>query len=80
MNDLLKESSFKDVMADLLRPELEAEGMRRFAQTALESRFGPLTADMQAALNKADEATLQALAEHLSTDSLAEMRARLGLR
>jgi len=94
--DILKESSFKDVMADLLRPELEAqlrpeleaqlrpeleaEGMRKFAQAALEARFGPLEADIQAALNTADEATLKALAAHISTDSLEEMRARLGLK
>ena len=88
MNDLLKESSFKDVMADLLRPELEAqlrpelkaEGMREVINATLESRFGPLPEDMQAALRAADETTLKALAAHLTTDSLAEMRTRLGLK
>jgi hypothetical protein len=34
---------------------------------------------MQAALNTADATTLKALVPHISTDSLEETRARLGL-
>jgi predicted transposase YdaD len=57
----------------------KAEGMRQMARVALEGRFAPLTADVLAALQTADEATLRDVVAHVASDSLEQMRARLGL-
>jgi hypothetical protein len=83
MNDLWRESSFTSIVEELMRPEWEAqgrtEGMRDTLRGVLESRFATLPADLLAALNAADEATLRALTPTISTGSLDEVRARLGL-
>lgn len=87
MEDLLRESSFVDVVADLLRPEIKAEGraegMRemahRMVQRALESKFGALSDDLLAALNTADQETLEDIVSHISADTLEQARARLKL-
>jgi len=52
---------------------------RRMARIALEGRFGPLSDDLLAALQKADEATLRELVGHVSTETPEQVRARLGL-
>lgn len=87
IEDLLRESSFVDVVADLLRPEIKAEGraegMRemahRMVQRALESKFGALSDDLLAALNTADQETLEDIVSHISADTLEQARARLKL-
>ena len=55
------------------------EGERDFALVALEGRFGPLSEDVRAAVAAADEAVLRELVARLTTDSLEQLRARLGL-
>lgn len=57
----------------------EAKGLREAARAVLEGRFGTLDADTLAALSAADDATLKALLPHLGTDTLAQVRERLGL-
>ncbi len=61
----------------------EAKGMRemahRMARRALENKFGALSADMLAALNTADQETLEDIVAHISADTLEQARARLKL-
>jgi hypothetical protein len=58
----------------------EAKGLREGARLSLEDRFGgALSAEVQRALDQADEATLKAVLAHIATDSLEQLRARLGL-
>jgi hypothetical protein len=64
---------------NMMIAEAEARGERKIIQQVLESRFGPLPQDMQAALKAADSAALSALSAGLATESLAQLRARLGL-
>jgi len=71
LGDLWKESS--------LAGALREEAMGQMLQVVLESRFGPLSDDIVAALRTTDEATLRAIGEHIMTDSLEQVRARLGL-
>lgn len=83
MEEIWKESTFLEVAADILRPQLEAEGerkmARRMARVALEGRFGPVSDDVLAAIQVAEEAALETIVAHSSTDTLEQMRARLGL-
>lgn len=55
------------------------EGARMIVQDALAARFGALPADLTAAPHQADEATLRTLILHLSSESLVQIRQRLGL-
>lgn len=75
IDDLLEDNSLVQVM---IERGIE-RGERRMAQTVLEARFGALSDDLVAALSAANEATLRALAAHIGTDSLADIRALLGL-
>ena len=84
INDLRKESS---VVADWLdegrvegRTEGRAEGMRASAQLAVQGRFGPLDETLREAIGRADEAALAAVLIHIATDTLEQVRGRLGLR
>ncbi|HEU5366936.1 MAG TPA: hypothetical protein VFU69_00665, partial [Ktedonobacterales bacterium] len=52
---------------------------RELAQAALEGRFQTLSDDILQALGTADEATLKAIVAHVSSDTLEQVRARLGL-
>jgi len=61
------------------KEEGRVEGERKLAQVALEGRFGPLTTDLVTALQTADEATLLAVVAHVSSDTLEQIRGRLGL-
>ena len=87
IRDILRESSFAAIMRDEGKQEGiqegkqegRQEGQRELAHMALESRFGPLTADVLAALRTADEATLLAVVLHLATDNVEQVRQRLGL-
>jgi hypothetical protein len=71
IDDLLKDDSVAQILIE--------EGERRMAQVALEGRFGTVSEDLLTALRTADEATLRALVSHVATDSLEQVRARLGL-
>jgi hypothetical protein len=75
LGDLWKESSLAGALEDRWREE----GMGQMLQVVLESRFGPLSNDIVAALRTADEATLRAIGEHIVTDTLEQVRGRLGL-
>ena len=57
----------------------ELLGMREVALRALAARFAPLPAEIEAALQTADKAHLLDVATHAGTDTLEEVRARLGL-
>ncbi len=72
MDEIIRQSS--------LAKEFLTEGERRMAPAALEGRFGPLSADMVAAIKNADEATLIQLVPQLSTLTLEQARALLGLQ
>lgn len=62
-----------------LAEEFREEGMRDILRSVLEGRHGPLSQDIVAALNAADAERLREIARHAGTDSLDELRARLGL-
>ena len=75
LQDIIRESSFAQ---DLIE-EGKVEGQRQMARLALQGRYGPLADELVAAVNAADDATLRALVEHLTTDTMSDVRARLGL-
>lgn len=76
IDDILKESSFTEVMRVLLAPEYA----RTHARIALEGRFGaPLDEQILAALDNAEEDVCEAILAHVSTDTLDDVRARLGI-
>ena len=83
MNDLWQESSFTDIVEEFRRPQWRAEDRaemaREMAREALAGRFGALSADLLAAVNAANETTLKAIVVQLTTISMDEVRARLGL-
>lgn len=57
----------------------EQRGEQRMAQRTLEGRFGTLSQDVLDALKLADEATLEAIVLHVTTDTIDQVRERLGL-
>jgi predicted transposase YdaD len=75
LQDIIRESTFAQ---DLIE-EGKVEGQRQMARLALQGRYGPLADELVAAVNAADDATLRALVEHLTTDTMSDVRARLGL-
>lgn len=75
IHDLLNESS----VADAFIEEGERRMARRMAQAALEGRFGRLSQEMQASVNAADELVLQEIVAHVATETLEQVRGRLGL-
>lgn len=75
LGDLWQESSLAGALEDLARER----AMGRMLQVVLEGRFGPLSEDIVATLNMADEATLWVIGAHAGTDTLEQVRARLGL-
>lgn len=75
IEDLWKESSLAEALAD----RFQERGMGRMAQVVLESRLGPLSDDILMALKTADEVTLEAIGMHVATDTIEQVRARLGL-
>lgn len=87
LSDLLRDStvmaaSFEEGKAEGNaegKAEGKAEEARRMAQGALEGRFGALSEELLAALGVADEPTLEAVAAHVATDTLEQMRGRFGL-
>ena len=79
IDDLIKESG----LADEWRAQGMAQGEQRATQEAariaLEGRFGPLSDDLLAAIQQADTAPLLDLLAHITTETLEQVRARLGL-
>jgi predicted transposase YdaD len=75
LQDIIRESTFAQ---DLIE-EGKVEGQREMARLALQGRYGPLADELVAAVNAADDATLRALVEHITTDAMSDVRARLGL-
>jgi predicted transposase YdaD len=57
----------------------EERGAQRMAQRALEGRFGTVPQDVLDALVQADETTLEAIVLHITTDTIEQVRERLGL-
>lgn len=57
----------------------EVKGMRALLQQVIEGRFGPLSQEMVNAINALDATQLSEVAPYAGTDSLEELRARLGL-
>jgi len=83
IEDLWKESSLGQALRDLAEERAhqqgKADGLRQATEVALEGRFGPLDADLRAALSTADQDTLLDLIAHVATATLPRTRARLGL-
>ncbi len=73
--DFMKESP----LYPILTKEARVDGEREMAQIALEGRFKTVSEDVLTALKSADEATLRAIVANISTDTLEQIRARLGL-
>lgn len=71
VEELLKESSVTEVIRTLVA--------RDWARAAMEEHFGPLDEDVIEALRDADEATCRDIVLHIATDTLDDVRARLGL-
>jgi len=95
IEDLWKESSLGQALRDLAEErahergkaeglqlgvqEGKADGLRQATMVALAGHFGPLAADLLAALSTADQDTLLDLIAHVATTTLPRTRARLGL-
>ncbi len=75
IDELVRQSS----LFEEAKLEGKLEGKREAIQLMLEARFGTLSADMLAALGAADDAALEGLARHAATETLEQIRARLGL-
>ncbi len=83
LDELLRESSFYDVVYEEGFVEGEARGETRGVldglRVVLESRFGALPEDVSAALAALEQPALMELLQHVATDTLEQVRARLGL-
>jgi predicted transposase YdaD len=91
IEDLFRESGLAEVLIEEGKQEGrqegrqegeekgKQEGARLMAQVALEGQFGPLGEELAAAVQRADVPTLQDMVAHLPTESLEQVRARLGL-
>lgn len=81
--DLFRESPlFQELMKEAVEEaaqRVRIQAKRELTQAALEGRFQTLSADILQALGTADEATLKAIVAHVSSDTLEQARARLGL-
>ncbi len=76
IEEIWNESSYADAVRDHARKEMA----QRMARVNLEGKFGTLSEDILAALKTADQTTLEAIGAHITTDTLEQVRARLGLR
>ena len=80
IDELLRESSLAELFIEEGIEEGERRMARRMTQAALEGRFGSLSAEIVAAIAAADEATLLDIVAHAATETLEQVRARLGLQ
>ena len=67
------------VMAESMAESMTKVKVAMFTKMVLVSHFGPLSADLSAAIDAASEETLLGLAEHIGTETLAQIRERLAL-
>lgn len=72
IEEIWEESSYSEAVQE----HTSKKTARRMARAALEKRFGPLSDDVLAAIQAADEATLE---EVVGSNTLEEARAHLGL-
>jgi hypothetical protein len=79
INELWKHSSTAQEFAAEKVAEGRAEARREDARLVLEERFKTLSEDIVQAINLADEATLREVIKHAYSDSVEQIRARLGL-
>jgi len=83
IDDLVKQSSlaeefFEEGKSQGLSQGRD-EGMRRMVRMVLEGRFGPLSEDLLAALAATGESKLEEIGAHAGTDTLKQIRSRLGV-
>ncbi len=83
ISDLIQETgwaqAWKEIWNEEGRNQGKLEGERRMARLALEGRFGHLDENILAALNTADETVLQTVVLNCTSDTLEQIRTRLGL-
>lgn len=77
--DLLKDSPLYPLLVEDAKIEERLKTLREVALLALEERFGAQGEDIAQALAKANAETLKAVAIHAGTDTLEQIRSRLGL-
>lgn len=78
-NPMIDEMIENSALAEEFLEKGISQGMHRMVRRVLEGRFGQLSDDMLAALAAADEHTLDEIGTHAATDTLDQIRARLGL-
>ncbi len=79
IDELIRNSSlFEEAKAEG-KTEGKAEGERRMLALMLEARFGPLSDDLRTAIESANEVTLTTIGQHAASETLEQLRARLGL-
>lgn len=87
ISDLIQETGWAQAWKEIWneegreqgRNEGKLEGERRMTRLALEGRFGHLDENILAALNTADETVLQTVVLNCTTDTVEQVRIRLGL-
>jgi len=83
IDELLRESSVAEEFIEegfkQGREQGREQGMRMAARLALQGRLGALDQALLDAIERADEATLERVLLHATTDTPEEIRARLGL-
>ena len=79
LDKLAEGSEAVEVWREQGREQGRQQEARTLTQESLEGRFGVLQGDIVAALKRADEATLRALIRHVSSETMEQVRQRLGL-
>ncbi len=79
IDELVRQSSLFELAMEEGEVKGKLEGERAMIQLVLEGRFGPLSPELVAALNAANEAILHEIGMHAATESLEQLRARLDL-
>jgi hypothetical protein len=75
IDELLRESGVAEEFIEQGR----REALRNAVRLVLQGRFATLDAELLAAIARADEAALEAVLLHATSDTPEQMRARLGL-
>ncbi len=78
INEWLRESSVAEEFIEQGREEGRNQEARRMARLVLQGRFTTLDADLVAAIERADAATLEQALLHAATETLEQLRSRLG--
>jgi len=79
IDELVRQSSLFELAKEEGKLEGKLEGGRAMVRVFLQGRFGAPHDDLIAALDAADEAMLHEIGMHAATESLEQLRARLGL-